>query len=307
MPSTPYEPFFGGRYPSEPFREEDAEPQGRSSAHALRDQKYRYHARAIREPFDQFGRVVRSTSQRGLSVDYPNYQNHAPHHPPFDQFNGRRDGASYYGDRAAAAGYNHWQLSDVPSMVESETSSVENTWDEDLWNNGKIAAAAAPSVVNSSRGRYSEEPQYESHHHLHAVAKKPAAALVRSSCSRLPVTRLLLPVTKVAFSNMNKDSSSSSGRSMIEVSPGQFLLLRGAEETWRAIACDFYMPCACACCSLTLFCIQDACFVLCPDCRVISPMLDHHHHHHNGITFEGFEGGVGLGFTMEDLRSGKKI
>lgn len=53
------------------------------------------------------------------------------------------------------------------------------------------------------------------------------------------------------------------------------------------------MPCACVCCDLTLFCIQDASFVLCPGCRVVSPM--------DGLEYEGTDGGVGLGFKLDDL------
>jgi len=81
-------------------------------------------------------------------------------------------------------------------------------------------------------------------------------------------------------------------KKIIEVSPGEYLRFRGADETWRAIEQDFYMPCECCCCVLTIFCIQDADFVLCPECRVVSPMAD-------GALCG--EGGVGLGFKMEDL------
>jgi len=80
---------------------------------------------------------------------------------------------------------------------------------------------------------------------------------------------------------------------MIEVSRGICLRLRGADETWKAIAVDFYMPCGCLSCLLTIFCIQDADYVLCPVCRVVSPM--------EGATTSESDGGVGLGFTMGDL------
>jgi hypothetical protein len=83
-----------------------------------------------------------------------------------------------------------------------------------------------------------------------------------------------------------------SGGATIEVSPGEYLRLRGAEETLRAIRVDFYMPCECICCLLTIFCIQDADLVLCPSCRVISPMVR---------VFKSCNGGVGLGFTMREL------
>jgi hypothetical protein len=78
----------------------------------------------------------------------------------------------------------------------------------------------------------------------------------------------------------------------IEISPGVHVRLRGAGETWKAIENDYYMPAECSCCESTIFCIQNADFVLCPDCRVVSRM--------EGVSSRGM-GGVGLGFKYEDL------
>jgi hypothetical protein len=78
----------------------------------------------------------------------------------------------------------------------------------------------------------------------------------------------------------------------IEISPGVHVRLRGAGETWKAIENDYYMPAECMCCESTIFCIQNADFVLCPDCRVVSRM--------EGVSSRGM-GGVGLGFKYEDL------
>jgi hypothetical protein len=78
----------------------------------------------------------------------------------------------------------------------------------------------------------------------------------------------------------------------IEISPGVHVRLRGAGETWKAIENDFNMPAECICCESTIFCIQNADFVLCPDCRVVSRM--------EGVSSRGM-GGVGLGFKYEDL------
>lgn len=89
------------------------------------------------------------------------------------------------------------------------------------------------------------------------------------------------------------ESKPKNNPTMIEVSPGEHLRLRGADETWRAIHNDFYIPCACICCEVTLFCIQDAVFVLCPQCLIVSPL--------EGVVFDGYDGGVGMGFTMENL------
>jgi hypothetical protein len=80
--------------------------------------------------------------------------------------------------------------------------------------------------------------------------------------------------------------------SSIEISPGVQVRLRGADETWRAIEYDYYMPAECICCESTIFCIQDADYVLCPDCRVVSRL--------EGSSSRGM-GGVGLGFKYGDL------
>lgn len=79
----------------------------------------------------------------------------------------------------------------------------------------------------------------------------------------------------------------------IEIAPGLSARLRGAHETWAAVENDFYMPTSCLCCSEDIFCIMDAYYVICPVCKVVSPM--------EGCA-QGMDGGVGLGFTMDDLR-----
>jgi hypothetical protein len=101
--------------------------------------------------------------------------------------------------------------------------------------------------------------------------------------------------TDDCYANSNSQTNCNAheqGTSTIEVSPGVFLKLRGAEETWRAIKLDFFMPCECSCCCLMIFCIQDAEFVLCPECRVVSI---------SGNDRTGKDGGVGLGFGLEEL------
>jgi hypothetical protein len=78
----------------------------------------------------------------------------------------------------------------------------------------------------------------------------------------------------------------------IEIFPGVYVRLRGADETWKAIENDYYMPAECICCESTIFCIQNADYVLCPDCRVVSRM--------ESLSYRR-TGGVGLGFKYEDL------
>ena len=78
--------------------------------------------------------------------------------------------------------------------------------------------------------------------------------------------------------------------------------LRGADETWTAIMNGAYCPTTCLSCSLELLCVVDAEYVLCPECRVVGPILDDA----LGVRAELLAGndqphGVGLGFKPEDL------
>ena len=79
---------------------------------------------------------------------------------------------------------------------------------------------------------------------------------------------------------------------VVEIAPGVYHRLRGAAETWECVERDFYMPVSCFACAAELCCIQDASYVLCPTCRVVSRM--------DGMSAD-HDGGVGLGFTMDDL------
>jgi hypothetical protein len=82
---------------------------------------------------------------------------------------------------------------------------------------------------------------------------------------------------------------------MVQVAPGIQVALRSSQETWEAIGRDFYMPGLCQGCQATVFCIQDAAYVLCPDpgCRAVSPM--------DGQFVDRVSAGVGLGFRYDDL------
>lgn len=80
---------------------------------------------------------------------------------------------------------------------------------------------------------------------------------------------------------------------MIQIAPGVEVPLRDKEEARAAVQEDFYLPGLCLGCSTTLFVVQDAAFVLCPDCRTVSPM--------EGDFVDRAAAGVGFGFTFEEL------
>lgn len=79
---------------------------------------------------------------------------------------------------------------------------------------------------------------------------------------------------------------------MVEISPGVHVPLRSADDTKECILRNDIMEAACFACPKALYCVQDASYVLCPDCRVVSP-ISH--------TDEDKTGDVGMGFTSETL------
>ena len=78
---------------------------------------------------------------------------------------------------------------------------------------------------------------------------------------------------------------------MIEIAPRVMARLRGAKETMECIERDFYTACPCLSCSVQLFSIADAEYVICPTCRVVSPI---------GMNANQ-GGGVALGVTVDQL------
>jgi hypothetical protein len=80
----------------------------------------------------------------------------------------------------------------------------------------------------------------------------------------------------------------------IQISSGVHVPVRGFEETRECIARDFYLPSTCLGCTVDVCCIQDANYVLCPVCQVVSPVGG------NADNDRG-KGGVGLGFTFDDI------
>jgi hypothetical protein len=81
--------------------------------------------------------------------------------------------------------------------------------------------------------------------------------------------------------------------SEVEVEPGVYLPLRGSEETMLAVNMGYALVTSCLCCSVKLKCVPDCDLVICPDCRVVSPVS-------NEIQFPSQHhlGGVGLGLKV---------
>jgi hypothetical protein len=177
-------------------------------------------------------------------------------------------------------------MNDIPGAIESESSSLDNSFacsDSVASQNSNYCDDRAVAASSQSYNQYRND--YSNGYDLFTARQCDQ----KCAASRgLSGARTMSNVT----SQKRRDTNNVAVKcKMIEVVPGEFMRLRGAHETWTAIQNDFYVPCACICCDLTLFCIQDATYVLCPDCQVVNPLEK----------IDGYDGGVGLGFTMKEL------
>ena len=112
-----------------------------------------------------------------------------------------------------------------------------------------------------------------------------------------------------SYEECTSGSKTATTATRVEISPGVTAILRSKDETMEAIRNDFFLPVACFGCSLDLFCIADAQYVICPQCRVVSPLLETvmEHEQEGDETHEqkhskrGGGGGLGLGVSFESL------
>lgn len=96
-----------------------------------------------------------------------------------------------------------------------------------------------------------------------------------------------------SYGNTTYHNRSSHGQAPpvfeLEIQPGHFVPLRGSEETLDAMNNDFILNISCFACTTKVQCIADSEYVLCPICKVVSP-IDHN---------LGSGTGVGLGFEQK--------
>jgi len=87
----------------------------------------------------------------------------------------------------------------------------------------------------------------------------------------------------------------------VEIFPGVSVVLRNVEETMSAIRNDFFIPATCFGCALDLFCISDAQYIICPTCRVVSPLELPSPSSSGEEKQSEQQWGLGLGVTYESL------
>jgi hypothetical protein len=84
----------------------------------------------------------------------------------------------------------------------------------------------------------------------------------------------------------------------LEVAPGLFLPLHGSQETLTAMQEGPLVSCNCFVCKQTVVCVPQALYVLCPDCRVVSPVATSK----QIAALPGEMGGVGLGMKWAEYQ-----
>ena len=77
----------------------------------------------------------------------------------------------------------------------------------------------------------------------------------------------------------------------VEIAPGQYMPLRGSAETLEAVESGKASMVSCFACEATLWCVPDADLVVCPDCRILSPLASKQ-------SSPPRVGGVGLGMKV---------
>ena len=93
-------------------------------------------------------------------------------------------------------------------------------------------------------------------------------------------------------------------QTQVEVSPGVFLPLRGTQETLMALRTGDTLVLECFLCKVELCCVDDSEWVLCPDCRILTPVnIQESGKLHNSLPNLPLPHGVGLGLKTSMLAS----
>jgi hypothetical protein len=167
---------------------------------------------------------------------------------------------------------------------------ITNCATDNPWNNGNSSRSSYQRPFSRQHPSTYYPPQFMtnrpelsgSYHH----PSRPSF----SSTSEPNISSRVLPQT-TSCSSVRPPATNGEGRRTIEISPGLVATIRGAEETKQAIARNFVIYPDCMSCNMNLTCIADADYVICPDCKVISPSGSNIAHSND----MDWGGGVGLG------------
>jgi hypothetical protein len=186
--------------------------------------------------------------------------------------------------------------------------------------NGTSFDDPSSSSPESTRVSYPSNSCHNNSSHCSPRVTNISSSTNTSSSSTSSTARTTATTTT---SSSSTTTTITTPHGYMEILPGQYVRLRGADETWHAIRHDAYLPCICSGCGNTIFGMDDADYVVCPICREVSPVryddVDDDndttrtvttsvssHIAHTTVpttttTTVAVGGGVGLGFTLESL------
>jgi hypothetical protein len=147
--------------------------------------------------------------------------------------------------------------------------------------------------IRSSSGHQSPAPSCQdqlANYQARALSRKESSD--GSCCSQPGMVKVMGP-PHIPFDRKPSVQQDPVSRLEVEVAPGVFLPLHGSQETLAALREGQLVSCTCFVCTHTVMCVPQASYVLCPDCRVVSPV--------ECIASRTRQtGGVGLGMKLEE-------
>jgi hypothetical protein len=177
---------------------------------------------------------------------------------------------------ATASSSSSWFRSQLMSKLKADTR-------EDL--------PRAITMSSSSSSRLG--PTTADHHHSTSCASQP-----------IPLEEKMMKLQSETTSRRFEQPAAQHRLLELEVSPGVYLPLHGSKETFQAMQEGCLAETHCLICCASLYCVNVANFVLCPTCRVVSPVdtapRDTRHHFDDGDRDGRRTGGVGLGMSAAE-------
>lgn len=190
-----------------------------------------------------------------------------------------REGDAYYNN--SVVGYESYQ-SNLPDLDQTSCHSTNHhdNSEREFWNRSEPGLHCEKKSYQGEHSHFSQST-FPSGRNRHDEPYEDSYGYQQQS-------------PRPSFHSQSCGSSVTT----IEIAPGHFLTLRGAEETLRAIEQGMWVTVPCLVCNARLQCIADCEMVLCPDCRVVSPNADDEGFDRKMSSFPKPNHGVGLGVKI---------